>query len=58
MAWKEMWYEKNVKREWQIRNFKKCDEAKKCGKEKMQREWQIRNSKKCGEAKKCGKEKM
>ena len=26
---------KNVKREWQIRNFKKCGEAKTCGKKKM-----------------------
>ena len=26
---------KNVKREWQIRNSKKCGEAKKCGKKKM-----------------------
>ena len=30
-----MWEGKNMKREWQIRNLKKCDEAKKCGKEKM-----------------------
>ena len=47
-----------MKREWQIRNFKKC-EAKKCGKKKnVKREWQIKNSKKCGEAKKCVKKKM
>ena len=38
-----MWYGKNVKREWQIRNSKKCGEAKKCGKN-IKREWQIRKT--------------